>query len=101
MPASAGNLRAAADNPGFRSLVDHWLSERYQLRYTGGLCTDVNQLLVKGRGIFVSAAACAIATSGILGARPRARSNNSTASSSDAAVPPCAVSACPAIASAL
>ena len=53
---SAGNLRAAADNP-LPSLVDHWLSERYQLRYTGGLCTDVNQLLVKGGGIFVSAAA--------------------------------------------
>jgi sedoheptulose-bisphosphatase len=50
-----GNLRATACNPGYARLVEYWQSSQYTLRYTGGLVPDVTQLLVKGKGIFVSA----------------------------------------------
>lgn len=43
------NLRAAADNSAYRSLVDGWLRERYTLRYSGGLCPDVHHMLAKVR----------------------------------------------------
>eukprot|EP00968_Pinguiococcus_pyrenoidosus_P000800 scaffold47_cov258-Pinguiococcus_pyrenoidosus.AAC.127 len=51
-----GNLRAAQDNPGYSELLDHYYGEKYQLRYTGGMVPDVNQLMVKGKGIFVNPA---------------------------------------------
>lgn len=51
-----GNLRATQDNPGYAELFQYWLKEKYQLRYTGGMVPDVNQLMVKGKGIFVNAA---------------------------------------------
>mmetsp|Transcript_43848 Transcript_43848/g.137761 ORF Transcript_43848/g.137761 Transcript_43848/m.137761 type:complete len:226 (-) Transcript_43848:243-920(-) len=49
-----GNLRAAQDNPGYQELLDYWFEEKYQLRYTGGMVPDVNQIMVKGKGIFVN-----------------------------------------------
>jgi len=55
-----GNLRATADNPAYKRLVDYWISERYTLRYTGGLVPDVYHILIKGKGVVtnvVSAAA--------------------------------------------
>ncbi len=55
-----GNLRATADNPAYKQLVDYWIAERYTLRYTGGLVPDVYHVLIKGKGIVtnvVSAAA--------------------------------------------
>jgi len=51
-----GNLRATQDNPGYAELFDYWLKNTYQLRYTGGMVPDVNQLMVKGKGIFVNVA---------------------------------------------
>lgn len=47
-----GNLRAAQDNPGYAKLLDYYFVEKYQLRYTGGMVPDVNQILVKGKGVF-------------------------------------------------
>lgn len=58
-----GNLRAAASNPGYASLVKYWQDNRYQLRYTGGMVLDVLQLLIKGKGVFVTPAS--------VGERPR------------------------------
>jgi sedoheptulose-bisphosphatase len=49
-----GNLRATADNRGFRELVDFYIASRYHLRYSGGMVPDVVQLIVKGCGIFTN-----------------------------------------------
>jgi sedoheptulose-bisphosphatase len=49
-----GNLRGTQDNPGYAKLFNYWMENKYQLRYTGGMVPDVNQLLVKGKGIFVN-----------------------------------------------
>jgi sedoheptulose-bisphosphatase len=51
-----GNLRATQDNEGYAKLMDYWMEKQYQLRYSGGLVPDVNQLMVKGKGIFVNVA---------------------------------------------
>lgn len=51
-----GNMRAAQDNPGYQKLLDHYFAEKYQLRYTGGMVPDVNQILVKGKGVFCNPA---------------------------------------------
>ncbi|TFJ86549.1 hypothetical protein NSK_002206 [Nannochloropsis salina CCMP1776] len=49
-----GNLRATNDNPGYDALHKYWLQNKYQLRYTGGMVPDVNQIMVKGKGVFVN-----------------------------------------------
>lgn len=49
---SPGNLRAASDNLEYREAVVGWIARGLTLRYTGGLVVDVNQILVKGHGIF-------------------------------------------------
>jgi len=46
------NLRAAQDLPGYKKLVDHYMSDRYTLRYSGGLVPDVYQQFTKNQGIF-------------------------------------------------
>lgn len=51
-----GNLRAAVDNPGYNQLLQYYYAEKYQLRYTGGMVPDVNQILVKGKGVFCNPA---------------------------------------------
>lgn len=51
-----GNLRATQDNEGYAQLFNYWTENQYQLRYTGGMVPDVNQLMVKGKGIFVNVA---------------------------------------------
>ena len=43
------NLRAAADNKAYAELVQHWLSEKFTLRYTGGMVPDVHHILAKVR----------------------------------------------------
>lgn len=43
------------DNAGYDKLVQYWLANKYTLRYTGGMVPDVNQLLVKGEGVFTNA----------------------------------------------
>jgi len=51
-----GNLRATQDNQGYADLFNYWMENTYQLRYTGGMVPDVNQILVKGKGVFVNVA---------------------------------------------
>ncbi|KAL7548321.1 hypothetical protein ACHAWF_011606 [Thalassiosira exigua] len=47
-----GNLRAANDNAKYDALVKHWISERYTLRYTGGMVPDVYHMFAKSGGVF-------------------------------------------------
>merc|ERR1712232_349001 len=51
---SPANLRAAQDVPGYKKLVDHWMENRYTLRYSGGLVPDVYQQFTKRQGIFAN-----------------------------------------------
>ncbi|OTA56786.1 sedoheptulose-1,7-bisphosphatase [Hypoxylon sp. EC38] len=48
------NLRAAADNDKYMSLISHYVQNKYTLRYSGGLVPDVVHALVKGHGIYIS-----------------------------------------------
>ncbi|KAI0838141.1 sedoheptulose-1,7-bisphosphatase [Hypoxylon sp. FL0890] len=48
------NLRAAADNEKYMSLISHYIQNKYTLRYSGGLVPDVVHALVKGHGIYIS-----------------------------------------------
>jgi len=50
------NLRAATALPGYSRFVNHCISNRFTLRYSGGLVPDVLQLLVKGGGVYSSPA---------------------------------------------
>lgn len=47
-----GDLRACATNPGYDSLVQHWIRNGYKLRYSGGMVPDINHVIMKGEGIF-------------------------------------------------
>lgn len=47
-----GNLRAASEREDYFKLVEWWMKEGYTLRYSGGMVPDVNQILLKGKGIF-------------------------------------------------
>jgi sedoheptulose-bisphosphatase len=49
---SPANLRATQDVPGYKKLVDHFMDNRYTLRYSGGLVPDVYQQFTKGQGVF-------------------------------------------------
>jgi sedoheptulose-bisphosphatase len=49
-----GNLRATQDNPGYQELFQYYMENMYQLRYTGGMVPDVNQIMVKGKGVFMN-----------------------------------------------
>ena len=49
---SPANVRAAQEVPGYQSLIQHYLKNRYTLRYTGGLVPDVYQQFTKAQGIF-------------------------------------------------
>lgn len=51
---SPANLRSANDLPGYKRILDHWISQRLTLRYTGGMVPDVVGILMKGNGIFAS-----------------------------------------------
>ncbi|AES71104.1 putative sedoheptulose-bisphosphatase [Medicago truncatula] len=51
---SPGNLRATFDNKDYAKLVDYYVREKYTLRYTGGMVPDVNQIIVKEKGIFTN-----------------------------------------------
>jgi sedoheptulose-bisphosphatase len=49
-----GNLRATTDHAPYKALVDYWMTERYQLRYSGGMVPDVYHLFAKSKGIFTN-----------------------------------------------
>ncbi|KMZ58069.1 Fructose-bisphosphatase [Zostera marina] len=51
---SPGNLRATFDNSNYAKLVDYYVREKYTLRYTGGMVPDVNQIIVKEKGVFTN-----------------------------------------------
>eukprot|EP00816_Leptocylindrus_hargravesii_P012249 CAMPEP_0196806710 /NCGR_PEP_ID=MMETSP1362-20130617/6618_1 /TAXON_ID=163516 /ORGANISM="Leptocylindrus danicus, Strain CCMP1856" /LENGTH=369 /DNA_ID=CAMNT_0042180311 /DNA_START=65 /DNA_END=1174 /DNA_ORIENTATION=+ len=46
------NMRAAQDLPGYKELIDHYMLNRYTLRYSGGLVPDVYQQFTKTQGVF-------------------------------------------------
>jgi len=47
-----GNLRAASERQDYLELMNFWCKEQYTLRYSGGMVPDINQILLKGKGIF-------------------------------------------------
>lgn len=47
-----GNLRACKTRKEYLDLVNYWCNEQYTLRYSGGMVPDINQILLKGKGIF-------------------------------------------------
>jgi len=49
-----GNLRATNDHPQYKELVDYWMTNRYQLRYSGGMVPDVYHICCKSKGIFTN-----------------------------------------------
>ena len=48
------NLRAAAEDERYMNLVNHYIRNKYTLRYSGGLVPDVVHALVKGHGVYLS-----------------------------------------------
>ncbi|KAF4978204.1 hypothetical protein FZEAL_5365 [Fusarium zealandicum] len=48
------NLRAAAESEKYMNLVTKFISEKYTLRYSGGLIPDLYHALVKGHGVYIS-----------------------------------------------
>mmetsp|Transcript_10812 Transcript_10812/g.35818 ORF Transcript_10812/g.35818 Transcript_10812/m.35818 type:complete len:369 (+) Transcript_10812:162-1268(+) len=48
------NMRAAQDLPGYKDLIDHYMNNRYTLRYSGGLVPDVYQQFTKQQGVFAN-----------------------------------------------
>ena len=47
-----GNLRATKFREDYVKLMDYWMREQYTLRYSGGMVPDINQILLKGKGVF-------------------------------------------------
>lgn len=41
------NLRATADNEEYQQLVQYWMSNKYTLRYSGGMVPDIHHILTK------------------------------------------------------
>lgn len=50
-----GNLRASSDNRSYHDLINHWIDNKYTLRYSGGLVPDVYHILCKGEGVLSNA----------------------------------------------
>ena len=48
------NLRSAAEDDKYASLINYYIQNKYTLRYSGGLVPDVMHALVKGHGIYLS-----------------------------------------------
>lgn len=48
------NMRAAAENLKYMQLINHYITQKYTLRYSGGLVPDVFHAFVKGHGIYTS-----------------------------------------------
>lgn len=39
---------------GYNDLIDHYMTNKFTLRYTGGLVPDVCQQFTKGQGVFTN-----------------------------------------------
>merc|ERR1719333_1147764 len=48
------NMRAAQDLPDYGKLIDYWMTNKYTLRYSGGLVPDICQQFTKGMGVFAN-----------------------------------------------
>lgn len=48
------NLRAAAEDERYLTLVNRYIRDKYTLRYSGGLVPDLVHALVKGNGVYLS-----------------------------------------------
>lgn len=49
-----GNLRASNDNAKYQQLIQYWMTNRYTLRYTGGMVPDVYHIFCKSKGVFTN-----------------------------------------------
>eukprot|EP00951_Prasinocladus_malaysianus_P042488 scaffold516083_cov47-Prasinocladus_malaysianus.AAC.1 len=47
-------MRASKEVEGYKKLLDHYMDNKFTLRYTGGLVPDVYQQFTKGQGIFAN-----------------------------------------------
>mmetsp|Transcript_9181 Transcript_9181/g.25745 ORF Transcript_9181/g.25745 Transcript_9181/m.25745 type:complete len:319 (-) Transcript_9181:19-975(-) len=47
-----GNLRCTAYSAAYRDLINFWISNKYTLRYSGGMVPDCHHILSKGKGVF-------------------------------------------------
>lgn len=48
------NMRAAQEVPEYAELIDYWMSNKYTLRYSGGLVPDICQQFTKKMGVFAN-----------------------------------------------
>ncbi|CAE7193373.1 unnamed protein product [Symbiodinium microadriaticum] len=48
------NMRAAQEVDGYNNLINHYMTNKFTLRYTGGLVPDVCQQFTKGQGVFTN-----------------------------------------------
>ncbi|ETR99529.1 sedoheptulose-1,7-bisphosphatase [Trichoderma reesei RUT C-30] len=48
------NLRYAAESPAYAALISSFITNKYTLRYCGGLVPDLGHILTKGHGVYVS-----------------------------------------------
>ena len=48
------NMRAAQDLPNYAKLIDYWMTNKYTLRYSGGLVPDICQQFTKRQGVFAN-----------------------------------------------
>ncbi|KAL6879789.1 hypothetical protein HDV57DRAFT_93944 [Trichoderma longibrachiatum] len=48
------NLRYAAESPAYAALISSFITNKYTLRYCGGLVPDLGHILTKGHGVYIS-----------------------------------------------
>ncbi|EOD31363.1 SBPase [Emiliania huxleyi CCMP1516] len=48
------NMRAAQEVPEYAKLIEYWMTNKYTLRYTGGLVPDICQQFTKRQGVFAN-----------------------------------------------
>jgi len=48
------NMRAAQEVEGYAKLIEHYMTNKYTLRYSGGLVPDVCQQFTKKQGVFTN-----------------------------------------------
>jgi len=48
------NMRAAQEVPEYGKLIDYWMTNKYTLRYSGGLVPDICQQFTKRMGVFAN-----------------------------------------------
>ena len=47
-----GGISAVHDEKGYTKVFDHWVKEKFSLRYSGCMVADVHHILSKGQGVF-------------------------------------------------